>query len=153
MSTAHDDDHSRGALRTLVDTYAIAADTRNDDLFVSLFTPEGLLRIYQEGALLGEFAGSAGLCQATAPLDQYHATMHLVANHTCAVTGNDAQGTTYCNANHLRPSGSGFENLKMTIRYDDRYLRDDEHGWRFTVRDLYILWIEVNPASVETLRF
>jgi hypothetical protein len=143
----------RAALRALVDTYATAADTRDDDLFVSLFTPSATLTINQEGAVLGTYSGPDGLRAATAPLDEYHATMHLVANHTCVIAGDSADGITYCLANHLRPVDGGFENLMMVIRYDDRYARADVDDWRFDSRELQILWTESRPASIERLRF
>ena len=143
----------RQALRRLVDAYATAADTRDDNLFISLFTPDATLRIHQNGALLGTFAAPDGLRQATAPLDQYRATMHLVANHAYTLEGDAGTGATYCIASHCRPAGDGFENLQMTLRYDDEYRRGEDGRWRFSVRDLHILWTEVHPASFAPLAF
>ena len=78
--------------------------------------------------------------------------MHLVANHTCAVSGATARGTTYCLAHHLRPVDGGFENLMMVIRYDDGYVHAGD-AWRFDSRDVQILWTECRPASIEPLSF
>lgn len=139
-------------LRALVDTYATAADARDDDLFVSLFAPGALLRLRQNGELLGVFAAPDGLRDATATLDRYRATMYLVANQTCTVDGDAATGTTYCFANHVAPVGDGFENLQMVIRYDDAYVRDADGAWRFSLRDLNILWTEAHPVSLEPPR-
>jgi ketosteroid isomerase-like protein len=143
----------RTLLRDLVDAYALAADRRDDTAFVALFTPDATLTITQDGAPAATFAGADGLRAATAPLDAYRATMHFVGNHVCAVDGDAATGTTYCLANHLRPTGAGVENLRMVIRYDDRYARDGDGRWRFTARDLAILWTEVAPASQAPLGF
>jgi hypothetical protein len=150
MSETPDD---RQALRRLVDSYATAADTRDDELFISLFTPDATLRIHQNGELLGTFAAPDGLRHATAPLDQYQATMHLVANHTYTLDADDGRGTTYCVASHCRPAGDGFENLQMKLRYDDEYRRGDDERWRFSARDLHILWTEIHPASFAPLAF
>jgi ketosteroid isomerase-like protein len=146
-----DDDHTR--LRELVDAYALAADRRDDDAFVALFTDEATLTIGQPGAPAATFAGAEGLRAATAPLDAYQATMHFVGNHVCEVDGAAATGTTYCLANHLVPAGEGVENLRMVIRYDDRYARGSDGAWRFAARDLSILWTERVPASVAPLGF
>lgn len=151
--TVDQDARDRTLLRDLVDAYASAADRRDDDAFVALFIPEATLTIAQDGAPAATFAGAEGLRAATAPLAAYLATMHFVGNHTCVVDGDVATGTTYCLANHLRPAGAGVENLRMVIRYDDRYARDGESHWRFSARDLTILWTEVAPASVAPLGF
>jgi hypothetical protein len=153
MNVSADEDHDRHRLRSLVDRYATAADTRDDARFVALFTRDAVLRINQSGRVLGTFAAPDGLVRATAPLDQYAATMHLVANHACTLDGDVAQGATYCIANHLRQAGDAAENLAMVIRYDDRYARGADGAWRFTLRDLHILWTETRPASTAPLRF
>jgi ketosteroid isomerase-like protein len=151
MDQAHTD---RLALRGLAEAYASACDTRDDDAFVALFTPDATLTIDQEGRRLGAFDGPDGLRAATAPLDGYRATMHFVGNHTCAIDGDRATGTTYCLANHLRPAGGdAVENLRMVIRYDDTYARGADGRWRFTARDLTILWTEAVPADVAPLAF
>jgi hypothetical protein len=143
----------REELRRLVDAYATAADTGNDDLLVSLFSADGALTIYQEGVSLGTFAGPDGLRQAAAPLHDYHATMHITANHTCTIEGDTARGVTYCLANHLEAVDGGFENVLRVNRFDDRYVREGDGAWRFSARDVHILWTEIHPASIERLRF
>ena len=55
----------RSDLRGLVD--AITADTRDDDAFVALFTPDAVLTIHQNGAALGTFSAPDGLRAATPP--------------------------------------------------------------------------------------
>jgi hypothetical protein len=129
----------RTKLRELVEAYASAADRRDDDAFVGLFTDDAKLTIGQEGGTAATFARPDGLRAATSPLDACQATMHFVGNHSCTVDGYTATGTTYCLGNHLRPAGTGVENLRMVIRYDDRYERGDDGRWRFAGRDLAIL--------------
>jgi hypothetical protein len=150
-----DQDDDRTRLRELVDAYALAADRRDDEAFVALFTEHATLTIGQPGAPTATFEGADGLRAATAPLDAYHATMHLVGNHVCEVDddGAAATGTTYCLANHLAAAGNGVENLRMVIRYEDRYTRGSDGAWRFAARDLAILWTERVPASVAPLGF
>jgi ketosteroid isomerase-like protein len=141
-------------LRELAEAYALAADRRDDAAFAALFTDDALLVIHQDGAAPATFQGADGLRQATAPLDGYVATMHLVANHHADVRGDRATAVTYCHADHLAPADDGaVDNLHMTIRYDDRCVRGADGTWRFAARDLTILWTERRPATVAPLAF
>jgi uncharacterized protein (TIGR02246 family) len=144
----------RTLLRELAEAYGFAADRRDDEAFAALFTDDAALVIHQEGAQPATFRGIDGLRQATAPLDGYVATMHLVANHRADVRGDEATAVTYCHADHLAPGGDGtVANLHMTIRYDDRCVRGADGAWRFAARDLTILWTERRPATVAPLGF
>ncbi|HWF52857.1 MAG TPA: nuclear transport factor 2 family protein [Solirubrobacteraceae bacterium] len=143
----------RTELRALVDAYASAVDTRDTARFLSLFVPDARLTIHQPGATTPvTFTGHDELPGALEPLSAYRATMHLMANHTCELAADSARGETYCLAHHLRPSGDGWEDLVMVIRYGDRYVRPEDK-WRFAARDVRIEWTELRPASVEPLSF
>jgi hypothetical protein len=142
-------------LRALVDAYATACDDRDGEAFGSLFAPDATLTIYQpfETEPLVTLEGADAMPNAIAPLSQYRATLHLMANHTTAVDGDKAIGETYCLAHHLRPTDDGgVEDLVMMIRYGDRYARAGER-WQFSHRDVRILWTEIHPASADPIPF
>jgi uncharacterized protein (TIGR02246 family) len=141
---------ARGALRALVDAYATAADRRDEAGFLDLFLPDATLTVVQGDAEILRCTGRDELPSAIAPLAQYVATMHLMANHSVAFEGERARGTVYCLANHVRPAADGVENLLMAINYGDEYVHGTG-GWRFASREVRILWTEVRPASVEPL--
>ena len=144
----------REELRALVDAYATACDSRDGEAFASLFAPDATMTIYNpfESEPLATLAGAESMAGAIAPLSQYRATLHLMANHTTEVEGESATGDTYCLAHHLRPAGDGVEDLVMMIRYGDRYAKAAD-GWRFAHRDVRILWTELRPASADPIPF
>jgi hypothetical protein len=137
-------------LRELVDTYAYACDAQDEQLFVDLFVPDATLVVIQGGDAELRCDGRDELSKAIRPLAQYKSTMHLMANHRCEVDGDRARGETYCHAGHLRETAGGVENLSMTILYDDDYVRTAA-GWKFSARQVRVLWTEVRPASNDRL--
>jgi hypothetical protein len=137
-------------LRELVDTYAYACDARDERLFMDLFLPEATLIVLQRGEVELRCEGQQELSKAIRPLAQYKSTMHLMANHRCEVDGDKASGETYCHAGHLREASGSLENLAMTIVYDDDYVRTAA-GWKFSARQVRVLWTEVRPASNDRL--
>lgn len=146
---------SREALRALVDAYATACDSRDGAAFAALFAPGARLAIHQpfEDDPLVTLEGPESMAGAIAPLSQYRATLHLMANHSTEITGDSATGETYCLAHHLRPAPGGrVEDLVMMIRYADRYARVDG-AWKFAEREVRILWTEVHSASDDPVPF
>lgn len=150
MEMTAEEARARQALRVLVDAYATAADQRDEAGFLDLFRPDATLTVVQNDDEILRCTGRDELPSAIAPLAQYVATMHLMANHSVAFGGERARGTVYCLANHVRPAGDGVENLLMAITYSDEYAHGAD-GWRFASREVRILWTEVRPASVEGL--
>ncbi len=132
-------------IRRLVVTYARCADERDQDGFARLFTEAGQLTISEGGHERAAFRGQAELRRVLAPLAAYERTLHVVSNHELA--DDLRSGSVYCIANHLRKRAEGHENVRMLIRYDDRY-----EGERFASRAVDILWIERVPALVGKLR-
>lgn len=139
----------QAALRSLVEAYAAAADERDAAAFVELFDDAATLQVIEaDGNRVPPFSG-AGLATALAPLAEYEATMHLIANHQCYIDENRATGVVYCQAQHLRRRDDGrLENLHMVIRYEDNYIRTT-FGWKFAERVCRILWIELHAAALD----
>ena len=135
-------------LRALVDAYATACDKRDGEAFGSLFASDATLTIYQpfETEPLVTLEGADAMPNAIAPLSQYRATLHLMANHTCEIDGDAASGEVYCLAHHLTDECGGGDNTLMVIRYRDRYTRQDG-AWRFARRDVMRQWTEHHAAE------
>ena len=150
MKPGSEEGGARLSLRALVDTYATAADRRDERGFLDLFLPDATLTVVQGDAELLTCRGHGELASAIAPLAQYAVTMHLMANHSVDLDGERGSGTVYCLANHVREADDGVENLVMAITYGDEYARGAD-GWRFASREVRILWTEVRPASVGPL--
>ena len=132
------------ALRRLVLLYARAVDRNDPDLFVSLFLEDTVL----EGpgfhvAGLEEIRGVPGsLAQ------KFHGTMHCVFNQTVTITGDTAQGETYCIAYHgIRGEDGRPMTLDWAIRYQDRFARRGPE-WRIAYRRLVVEWTRTSPVEL-----
>jgi hypothetical protein len=145
----------RLALRDLVDAYAVAVDARDDELFVSLFTPDAKVIVHRSGMAepVATFDGAAALPKLVGALAaRYAVTFHLVGNHRSVVTGDTAVGETYCVAHHIfldpegEPPGVPTD-LRMPVRYADRYQRGADGVWRFTRRAVTSMWTSRHPVA------
>ncbi|MBL7496401.1 nuclear transport factor 2 family protein [Frankia sp. CNm7] len=141
----------RLALRDLAASYAAAADAGDGELFASLFTDEGVLRVsYADQAepnrpVVGP-AALAGIPRALRA--RFTETFHFVGNHRCQVDGDTAVGETYCEAHHLHLDEGGTPvDLRMAIRYADAYARGTDGVWRFARRAVNVLWQRVEPVT------
>ena len=149
MSTTHEEIADLLALRALVDRYASAVDARDADGFAGLFTAGGSLAVYEteDAEPVVEYRGHDALRSVMDLLRNFSTTFHLMANHTCAVAGDEATGEVYCMAHHIIEGADGGEtDLVMYIRYRDAYVRAPE-GWRFARRDVMRQWTEERPAQ------
>jgi len=143
----------RLALQDLVAAYARGCDRGEPEATAALFTPDGELRIFERGKVeaVRERLGREAIASAMAGLSRYDATMHVVANHSVELDGDQATGEVYCLAHHIRdvegPDGEPVtSDYVMHIRYLDRYRRTDE-GWRIAQRHLQLEFTEDLPVT------
>jgi uncharacterized protein (TIGR02246 family) len=130
------------ALRALVQQYARGADTRDAELYAGVFTDDAYLHTGR-----GEIVGREALLTVAPRLARYRVTMHLVANHDVAFDGDDnAHGTAYCQASHVREVDGVDWVYVMQIVYHDVYVREPR-GWRIKERRLELLWDEDRPLK------
>jgi hypothetical protein len=74
-------------------------------------------------------------------------TCHFLGQTRYMLDGDEASGTVYCQASHLLADGEDEISYVMNIRYEDRYGRTPEEGWRLAQRTAWIDWTERRPAS------
>jgi hypothetical protein len=140
-----------GALRELIDhnaivalciRYATALDSRDWALLRTCFEPD----VVAEYAGIGEILGYDALeqvCQrALMPLD---ASQHFLGNHVVVLDGDEADATTYLQAQHVRSGIPGGDTFLLAGKYTDRVVRRDG-GWRFKTRKLEVMWTQGNRA-------
>lgn len=118
--------------------YALGADRRDVDLFLSAFADGTVLRVF-DPATADTPASTRDtperLANVIERLGTYDATFHLLGQS--AYDGET--GEVYCVAHHLKRSdGTDFV---MYIRYRDRYTRTGS-GWRIAARDVLVDWTE-----------
>lgn len=143
------DVEDRLALRALVDEYALAVDDRDADRFAGVFAPDGVLAVIEPGdpepSLI--YQGRDELRTVMGLLSGFSTTFHVMANHTCRIDGDHAEGDTYCLAHHLTEEDDGrSQDTVMLIRYHDTYTCTDG-AWRFARRDVLRQWTEYHAAE------
>ncbi|MCA1831148.1 MAG: nuclear transport factor 2 family protein [Actinomycetota bacterium] len=128
----------RFAIDELLDTYAHALDTKNWDLFRTLFTDDCLLDYTHEGGVRGSVDDAlAWLSSALAPFDMIQ---HIVANRLVEIDGDEARVRAYVFSPLGLPDGSGGLTFVLSGgNYEDR-LRRTPDGWRFTSRTARSAW-------------
>lgn len=143
----------RVEIRRVVDSYARCADRVDNEGAAALFTPDGILRIFERGTLepVRERIGRDEISAAFKGLDRYEVTLHVVGTHLVEIDGDTATGETYCIAHHVRAveSGGGPDGRAdhvMHIRYLDEFSRFPE-GWRIARRELQVEFTEDRPVS------
>ncbi len=122
------------ALRRLAERYAVAVDRGDGDMFAAQFTRDGELL-----ATRGRFVGRAALATVPAMMrGLYLKTFHAVLTQVADVKDDFATVETYSYARHFYRDREGRSMCyEMTIRYQDRCVRDDG-AWLFARRELIV---------------
>jgi uncharacterized protein (TIGR02246 family) len=131
----------RLALRDLVTRYARIPDDRDYDLVYEIFT--------RDAELVGPgfaLAGVEQIREAMRAIERYHATLHCVHNQLVQLRGDEADGETYCVANHLYEADGRPHKLDWGIRYKDHFRRE-ARGWRIARRELSVVWEQDQPLA------
>ncbi|MDM7487895.1 nuclear transport factor 2 family protein [Rhodococcus sp. CSLK01-03] len=138
MSSPFED---RLELADVVARYARAVDRREPAVLRSLFTddaefvqPRGLVRRGQDPVLTGAGPIADSVLAAVAHL---HSTRHVLGQHVVDLDGDRARGELYCEAHHVYPSGEGYRDYAVSVRYRDEYRRGPG-GWRISRRELVV---------------
>jgi len=132
----------RAAIMDVVIAYATALDTRDWEALAALFTDDARWEYRASGEQVhGPQAIAARMKPALEHLD---ATQHFNGNHVITIHGDEAEHTSYYQAQHVRDG----ELFLGAGRYEDR-LRRTPDGWRLTARVLISVWSEGNPAVLK----
>lgn len=142
-------------LRALSTDYGAAVDDCDGDRFAELFTADGELVVPRFPVDLRPVitrSGHEALRRVPDGLRRYDRTLHLMANHRYEFGGDRATGTVLAVAHHVSfadepEETAGGGDQVWYIRYRDAY-RHTDAGWRFTRRELHLLWVEEHPISV-----
>ncbi|MCB2048448.1 MAG: nuclear transport factor 2 family protein [Novosphingobium sp.] len=129
-------------IRRLIHDYARGADTRDGELFASVFVEHAVLELSGR-----ETVGRHRLARIPGMLEQYVKTYHMVHNVTIDLDGDTATGEVYSASHHLRPiEKDQLSDRVMYITYRDAYVRAAE-GWRIARRLVDVQFIEYKIVS------
>jgi SnoaL-like domain len=122
-------------LRAVAERYAMAVDRGDGEMFAAQFTENGILE-----APRGRYEGRPAL--ATVPpmmTSLYDRTFHAVVGQVPVFHGEIVEAQTYTLARHYYRDSSGAEFCyEMTVRYEDRFEREDGR-WLLASRVLTLI--------------
>jgi 3-phenylpropionate/cinnamic acid dioxygenase small subunit len=124
--------------------YGIALDSRDWATLRTCFT-EDATAIYRGLEPANSYREIEDRCRAV--LEPLTGSQHLISNVMVRLDGDQAECTSYLQAQHVKAGTPGGDNYIIAGRYDDRLVRTPA-GWRMTERRLEIIWTDGNPAVV-----
>ncbi len=127
----------RDALRALVEAYARAVDARESVACAALFVTDGVLCRVGDDRFTRR--GRAEIIAALDTLVRYESTSHVLFDQRVTFDGDDrASAEVECEGHHVWVDENGRHDKVLTIRYQDKYVRDADGTWRIVVRRLVI---------------
>jgi ketosteroid isomerase-like protein len=139
----------RVAIRELIDAYARAADRRDADGQMALFTPDTHFVVYMDARSSEpsmELHSRGKLASVFDDLNRYVATTHFNGQSTVTISGAAATGESYCLAHHVSVEGDERTIMVAAIRYRDTFTKSDG-TWLFSERRLYVDWTDTRPIA------
>jgi hypothetical protein len=143
-------------LRRLGALYASGVDRRDRDVFLSAFTLDGRLRVFNPSDApepTGEMNGHDQLSRVMKGIAVYDRSHHFIGNALYELDDRAGQttatGEVYCVAHHLTRGRHGGTNHVMYIRYLDEYRCDEADQWKISDRRVLVDWTATQHADPE----
>ena len=129
----------------LLTRYATAVDTRDWDLYQTVFTADAVIDYTSSGGIRG------GLAEVTAWLSDalsiFSMSQHMVTNRDIRMTGDTATSHSY----FYNPMGRTKRDGTLDLMFVGGYYRDELRrtgaGWRITERIQDTAWFSSAPGS------
>jgi hypothetical protein len=133
-------------LKDLAYRYASGVDRRDREKFLSVFTADATLRVFQTSEereeLVSTRTGAEELGEIPDLISRYTRTFHFIGNQLYQLDGNRATGEVYCMARHLTADRHGGTDYVIFIRYEDTYYYGNG-AWLIADRRVIADWSEV----------
>jgi hypothetical protein len=132
-------------LRDLIHRYALGLDTRDWDLWRSIFTDDVVIDLsdYQPDPPPRRLPIDTFLGYTKRLFAGFDATQHFIGTHRFAIDGDRATITAHMRAEHWLTSGQGGDRYTMYGTYTDECVRTAD-GWRVSTVKLTLLREEGN---------
>lgn len=128
----------RVAIEDLLTTYARAVDTKDWDLYETVFAPDAAIDYTSSGGIRG--TRSEAKEWVAKALEPFTMTQHLMMNHHIVVNGDTATAHTDLYNPLGRPDDNGGLALMFVGGAYLDTLRRTPGGWLFTERVYQMLW-------------
>lgn len=137
----------RMALKNLVDTFSVLADTKEIDTQVMLFTDSAEVVSYHGSTLTSRLKGRKQLAESFgAFLDLFVTVYHINGQQTVSIEGDKAKGTAYCMVVLINEENGTKYMTTHGVRYDDEYERQDGR-WLISHRTSHFEWSKKQPLD------
>ncbi|TMM15909.1 MAG: nuclear transport factor 2 family protein [Actinobacteria bacterium] len=129
----------------LLTRYATAVDTRDWDLYKSVFTADAVIDYTSSGGIRGKLAEvTEWLSDA---LSGFSMSQHMVTNRDIRVTGDAATSRSY----FYNPMGRTKRDGTLALMFVGGYYRDrlrrTDAGWRIVERIQDTAWLSTSPGT------
>lgn len=136
----------RVLLTDLVHRYALLVDEDEPAAVASLFAADGVLATATPPHAMDpdtEHVGRDAISRTMSALQGFDATFHAVTGAVLDLgeEPDTATGRVACVAHHLSRRDDRPVDLVWTVRYRDRYVREED-GWRFARRAVHVMSVE-----------
>jgi len=130
---------ARSAIIDLLATYARAVDTKDWDLYRSVFTPDAVIDYTSSGGIRG--TPERAVQWLSDVLSPFTMTQHLVTNHHIVVDGEEAT----CRSDYFNPMGMPDDGGRLKVFFVGGLYRDrlvgTSAGWQISERIEEMLWM------------
>lgn len=132
----------RIAIKNLVDTFSILADTKEIEKQVLLFTENATVQSTVNGQQGAALIGRKQIGDAfTAFLSMFETVYHINGQQTVTLNGNKASGVSYCTVTLIGVENGKKMKTSIGVFYNDEYVRENNH-WLIEKRKSTFAWQE-----------
>ena len=136
----------RAAISDVIIAYARAVDTRDWDLFLSLFTERVFLDFRSFDPSVHYEVDATELLAMSRRAEAFDATQHISANHAHSIEGDRAICTSYMQAAHFLTRPDGNHSCILYGQYSHSLIRT-ERSWKIDRYSLAV-WAQQGEPRV-----
>ncbi|MGA9996577.1 MAG: nuclear transport factor 2 family protein [Pyrinomonadaceae bacterium] len=116
----------RIALKELVDTFSILADKKDVKTQTQLFTADGIVETFVNGARVANLKGRKAMEEAFgAFLKNFETVYHFNGQQTVTIDGDKASGISYCMVTLIGTENGKKMKTSIGVYYQDEYVREN----------------------------
>lgn len=132
-------------IEDLLTRYATAVDTRDWDLYKTVFTSDAFIDYTSSGGIRGTLDDVAKWMADA--LSMFSMSQHLVANRAIRIEGDTATSRSYFYNPMATTRPDGSQELMFVGGYYRDRLRRTAEGWRIVERILDTAWTSTSPGT------
>lgn len=135
------------ALKELVDTFSILADTKDVDAQLHLFTEDAIVESYRNNTLSSKLSGRKEIGEAFKNfLGLFKTVYHQNGQQTVDIEGDQAKGISYCTVTLIGSQEGQQTFTTFGVRYNDNYVRKGGK-WLIARRISNFMWQDVKTIN------